>query len=167
MKQLSEEHKKKISESLKKIGGGLWMKGKRHSAETKLKMSNSHKGQSSWNKGIPATPEHKKSVSESLKGVNHWNWQGGKTKESHSRRNQLEYKQWRTAVFERDGFKCKIANVDCVHEVHAHHILRFAEYKELRFDVNNGITLCKNHHPLGREKEKIMAPVYRQLIYGN
>ncbi len=141
--------------------------GKILSEGTKTKMSKSHLGQTSWNKGIPATDGHRKAISESLKGENHWNWQGGKTAENHIRRNQLEYKQWRDAVFERDGHKCRIDNADCIHEINAHHILRFAEHKDLRFDVNNGITLCKVHHPLGREKETIMEPVYKQLIYGN
>jgi hypothetical protein len=95
---------------------------------------------------------------------NHWNWKGGITPENHAIRNSLTYKEWRKTVFERDGFKCKIANADCVHEVHAHHILRFSEYPELRFDVNNGITLCKNHHPLKRSHEQELAPTFFELI---
>lgn len=137
--------------------------GRKVSPETRIKMSKAHIGNKS-NTGRSLSQEHKENMSRAFKGEKHWNWQGGKTTENHSRRNQLEYKQWRKSVFERDGYKCKIANKDCVHEVHAHHILRFAEHVNLRFDVNNGITLCKNHHPLGKDEEKKMEPTYKQLI---
>jgi len=43
------------------------MRGKRHSEETKLKMSNSSKGQKPWNTGKTLSYEHKRKISESLK----------------------------------------------------------------------------------------------------
>ena len=46
---LSEEHKKKISESMKGKKNSL---GKKHSEESKVKMSESHKGKIAWNKGL-------------------------------------------------------------------------------------------------------------------
>ena len=46
---LSEEHKKKISESMKGKRNSL---GKKHSEEAKIKMSESHKGKTAWNKGL-------------------------------------------------------------------------------------------------------------------
>ena len=146
-----------------RICKNLYWKGKSPTTETRQKMSKAHMGNKS-NTGRKLPPEHLFRMSLAFRGEKHWNWKGGKTKENHLRRNQLEYKVWRKSVFERDGYKCKIDNKDCVHEVHAHHILRFAEHKELRFDVNNGITLCKNHHPLGREGEKNMELTYKKLI---
>ena len=58
-KPMSEEQKKKMSES---------QKGKHHSEETKKKMSISRKGRTSPNKGKTMSEETKKKISESLKG---------------------------------------------------------------------------------------------------
>ena len=63
--QLSEEHKKKISESMKGKN-----KGKKLSEETKLRISESLKGQVAWNKGKKTSEEAKRKISEKLKGEN-------------------------------------------------------------------------------------------------
>ena len=61
--QLSEEHKKKISESMKGKN-----KGKKLSEEAKRKISESLKGQVAWNKGKKTSEEAKRKISESCKG---------------------------------------------------------------------------------------------------
>ena len=80
-----------------------------------------------------------------VSGENHWNWQGGKTSKNEAIRKSAEYKKWRTLVFERDNFICQ----ECKKvggEIHADHIKPFSKYKELRFNVNNGRTLCVECH---------------------
>lgn len=69
-------------------------------------------------------------------------------------RRSPAYKHWTKEVKIRDGFKCKINNVDCCGDLESHHILNWQEYPELRFDINNGITLCQFHHPHGKVQEK-------------
>lgn len=60
-----------------------------------------------------------------------------------SRNNSRHYK-WRTEVKKRDGNKCmRCGSID---KLHAHHIIPWMKNKELRYDLNNGITLCASCH---------------------
>ena len=82
---------------------------------------------------------------ESIKtGENSHFWRGGKTKESKRIKTTAEYKKWRAAVFSRDLYKC----VKCgsKENIEAHHIKEQSKYPELRFDINNGMTLCHICH---------------------
>lgn len=54
-------------------------------------------------------------------------------------------KKWRAIVLVRDSFqcqKCKLVPYHCC----AHHVLTFKEYEKHRFNINNGLTLCKSCH---------------------
>ncbi len=55
-----------------------------------------------------------------------------------------EYTEWRKAVFVRDGKKCTESGEKG--SLHAHHIKHYAAFPELRLEVSNGITLCRNCH---------------------
>lgn len=68
-------------------------------------------------------------------------WERDKRQQRHT----TEYKQWRTSVFERDSYKCQRCG-KVGGELNAHHIKPFAKYKELRYEVDNGITLCAECH---------------------
>lgn len=61
-------------------------------------------------------------------------------------------------VFERDNFTCQFCEVRGVY-LTVHHIKSWANFPELRFVVDNGITLCEECHKLtdnykGRNKNK-------------
>lgn len=87
---------------------------------------------------------HLKVLHSKIKGENHWNWQGGITPENEKIRNSSEYKEWRIKVYQKDNYQCQMCgNKD---ELNAHHIYAFKYYPELRFDINNGLTLCKKCH---------------------
>ena len=63
-------------------------------------------------------------------------------------RKTSEYSEWRLSVFYRDRFtcvKCK-AKRDKDTNIVAHHKNSFTEYEELRYDVDNGATLCEGCH---------------------
>ena len=68
-------------------------------------------------------------------------------KKSNADRFTQEYKDWRMAVFKRDNFTCQKCGV-VGRELNAHHIKPYAKYKELRYDLSNGITLCEDCHKL-------------------
>lgn len=70
-------------------------------------------------------------------------WQGGSKKRF--RGNNFIYKNWRRSVFIRDEFTCQKCNQKNIY-IQAHHIMPYAKFPELRFDINNGATLCKNCH---------------------
>lgn len=72
-------------------------------------------------------------------------WNGGIAGENDTLRHRREYKEWRTAVYERDNYTCQC----CGKKggiLNAHHIHQFADYPELRYDINNGITMCEECH---------------------
>lgn len=52
---------------------------------------------------------------------------------------------WASLVKERDKQCMKCGNIN---DLHAHHINSFKDHPELRYDVNNGITLCGHCHRL-------------------
>ena len=60
-------------------------------------------------------------------------------------RKYAEYFKWRTAVYERDNYTCQYCGKKA-HTLNAHHIEGYANNPELRTDVNNGCTLCHEHH---------------------
>lgn len=89
-----------------------------------------------------------------LVGDKNPNWKGGVSSENERIRNSEKYILWRKLVFERDGYKCQICK-KIGGNLNAHHIKSFSEYPELRFDVNNGITLCKDCHNIETSKQMV------------
>lgn len=62
-----------------------------------------------------------------------------------AKRQTLEYRHWRKAVYERDNYTCQRCG-DNGTEINAHHISNYLTNKEGRTDVNNGVTLCRPCH---------------------
>src|SRR3990167_10657307 len=128
-KKLSKETKMKLR---------LINLGKKHSQETKKRMSKSKMGHF-------VSLEIRKKISEAQKGEKGNNWRGGVYPLNRAIRKLPEYKAWRQRVLERDGFSC----VWCGQlrgEIEADHIYPFSYHPELRFDINNGRTLCRKCH---------------------
>lgn len=67
-------------------------------------------------------------------------------KKKPSLRRQLE--NWSKKVRERDGNKCVLCN--STDHIQAHHIFQKKLFKDYRFELNNGISLCNKHHAFGR-----------------
>ncbi len=127
---LSPEHRAKISAALKEriVPESVRQKfvGKTQSPETRLKKSLSQRGPLGSG------------------------WKGGVTPINECIRQSSEFKQWRSAVFEKDNYTCR--KCCAKHEkgsrpkLHPHHIKPFAIFPELRFVVENGLTLCEKCH---------------------
>lgn len=165
-KKLSEEAKKNMS--LARIGKPSKMKGIK---TNRIPKSAFKKGNIPWSNG-------KKMSSETLKKMSISALNRYKNKENHPRykkdRDSLcknekkhldtKYKIWMLNVKKRDNFKCRLSGIKCKGRLEAHHIFNWTEYSELRYVINNGITLCQAHHPKGRAEEKRMIPIFQELL---
>ena len=149
-----EETKRKIS--LANKGNIPWNKGIPASDELKKKYSEAHKGQIAWNKGTkgisgaPKPESFKEYRRKKWSGENNPNWRGGTSEEEKIIKNSSKWRNWRKSVFERDNYTCQMCGIKTGLGyrvfLHPHHIKPFSDYPELRFDVNNGITLCRECH---------------------
>lgn len=74
-------------------------------------------------------------------GPNNKQWIGGSDRRSPY---AVKYRDWRKAVFERDGSKCIVCSA--TEQLEGHHIKSWALHPDLRFVVSNGQTLCKSCH---------------------
>lgn len=137
--------------------------------------------QSIWQKGFPKTEEHKRKLSLSKmgkpapkppgfgkhvsvlmkgkRGAKHPSWRGGVTPIRNSIMKLPQYREWRNAVYSRDGYKCQMCG-KLGGDLNAHHNKRVmeiireynietieqAERCALLWDVSNGIALCKPCH---------------------
>lgn len=160
-RKLTEEHKLKIS--LSQRGRVSGMKGKHHTEEAKKKLSESAKrnglgkvNHTSWNKGLKGI----------MTGEKNGRWIKDRSLIKISDRvvNDPLRKNWTRQVKNRDYWKCQISNDDCSGRVEAHHILTWKDHPELRYEINNGITLCHFHHPRKREEEKRLVPFFQELV---
>jgi len=179
-KKASLETRHKMSESAKKRGFSIQHRqnlskaatGRRLSEETRQKLSRSHRGQNAgeksyrWRGGIPncincskklcnRATKHKLCQSCFVRikrsGENSNLWKGGRPKHPDKFiRRSLEYKLWRTAVFERDNYTCVWCKVRSGNGktviLQADHIKPFAIFPEFRFAIDNGRTLCIGCH---------------------
>lgn len=59
-----------------------------------------------------------------------------------------EYKYWRRKVYERDCFTCQITGKKSIGNMNAHHLDGYHWCEGKRFDISNGVTLCKEIHKL-------------------
>jgi len=73
-------------------------------------------------------------------------WKGGITPKIVKIRNSMEIRLWRQSIFCKENFTCQKCNDNTGGNLNAHHIHNFSDFPELRFAIDNGITLCKTCH---------------------
>lgn len=80
-----------------------------------------------------------------------------------------KYAEFRQNVRKRDCHKCQWPN--CTesksHLLVVHHIRPWAKNPELRYDPDNGITICKKHHALTLHNETQFLALFLQLVERN
>jgi len=113
--------------------GNNWGSLKRITPEFRKKISLAHKSKIRPN------------VSTSKMGSKNPNWRGGISPINKRIRRSSKFFQWRKKVFERDNYTCQKCGKRGG-ELHPDHIKQFAYYPELRFELSNGRTLCKECH---------------------
>lgn len=139
----SKDARLKMSLAKKKNPTKYWL-GKKRDEKTLLAMKATQ-----FKKGVKPKytfpkghlPSHTGKKRPELAGENSPFWKGGITPINEKIRKSLEYKLWRTAVFERDNYIC----VWCKErgkKLNADHIKPFSLFPELRFAIDNGRTLC-------------------------
>lgn len=121
--KLTDEHKKNISKACKwRIPWNKWKKWL----------------QVAWNKWI----KHEK-----VSWEKNFNWKWWITPERNAIRQSLEYKIWERSVIELWDFTCAKCNSKLKrYRLVAHHILNFSSNEDVRFNINNWITFCKDCH---------------------
>lgn len=136
--KISQSHKGKVKtqEHLKNISlGHLGLKQSSETIEKRV----------SKIRGIPRTLEVKEKLSISHKGAKCNFWKGGLSPVNKLIRRSLEFRLWREAVFKRDDYTCQLCDKRGG-ILHPDHIKPFAYYPELRFELSNGRTLCRDCH---------------------
>ena len=129
-----------------------WKKFCSLSCAGKWNYRNSEQVREALNKGIYA-PQRAISISlartgkprPELVGEKNHNWKGGTGTERHRLMGQVEYLNWRRAIFERDDYTCRICGKRGA-ELNAHHVIYYAIDKNRVLDLDNGITVCRDCH---------------------
>ena len=91
-----------------------------------------------------------------MSGENSPLWKGGLRYDRKEEYKGDEYKLWRKSVFERDGYRCLICG-KVGGRLNAHHIRSWKDFPELRFDVDNGMTMCQSCHYLVKKETPLFA----------
>lgn len=81
-------------------------------------------------------------------GINHPNYNRYLTDEERSKTRLLmygkEYMKWCYEVHRNHYFSCKVCRAK--KDIVAHHLYSYSTHVDMRLDVNNGVTLCRQHH---------------------
>ena len=140
-KPLSGEHKRNISKSL--TGDKNPFFGKKHTKETRLKMSKNHADFSGENH-----PQYGRRGSEAV------NWRGGVSFEPYSSEWTKELKE---KVRIRDNYKCQISG-EWGNSVH--HI----DYNKGNCDEKNLITVCRKHNTMMNYSREVWMVHLQEII---
>lgn len=159
--------KKRSPETIEKMRRALWKGGKSRYPDCEKcgkKLSSFKSIRCNNCKGETLSIKFKGKYVPSGKDSPHWILDRNKLKKSENKMNDYAYRCWMIEVKNRDLWKCRLSNSDCKGRLESHHIFNWVDYPELRYVINNGITLCHFHHPRKWEEEKRMIPIFQELL---
>lgn len=134
IKKLTKQWKENLSKNHRKY----------QSKKTKEKISISLIG-NKRTLGYKHTNKTREKMRES--GVKRWDKNGRNPHLRNKHQDDSKYKQWRSGVFERDNWTCQTCGKRGGY-LEAHHIKKWAKFPELRYEMENGVTLCLDCHKL-------------------
>lgn len=88
------------------------------------------------------------------KGIVAWNKGIGTSKTS------WRVKEWCTIIKNRDKWICQHCGCEEKNKLHAHHIVPWNDNVDLRFEISNGITLCRSCH---KKEDRRLHPEINKL----
>lgn len=74
------------------------------------------------------------------------------------------YADFRKAVLKRDKRKCAIPGCGKKTQLQVHHIKKWSRASSLRYEVSNGITLCKQCHDRIKGYEEQYEAFFRVIV---
>lgn len=76
------------------------------------------------------------------------------------------YVAFRKEVLKRDHKKCQMPGCSSKKSLQVHHIRKWSTASALRYEVSNGITLCKWCHSSIKGKETHYEHIFTEIING-
>ena len=144
-KFVSEETKQKMRDNhWSKNGGVSAFKGKKHTEDTKNKLR-LHRQRQCLNYTDEQLKQFHIKASCTVRNISIEDFDGFSSPKNTLIRQSAEGKQWRIDVMAKANFTCDNCNVRGKSLV-AHHLEAFHCNPELRFDINNGVCLCRDCH---------------------
>lgn len=84
-----------------------------------------------------------------------------------NKRDSKEYATWRKAILKRDKHKCQFPGCHKRQRLHVHHIQKWSTSPFLRYEVSNGIVLCKKCHDNITGYEDYYITLFLQIVSQN
>ena len=135
-------------------------KGKKLTAEHRLALSLAHTGK-------PLSEAHRTSLKLRPRryGKDSPRWIADRSRLARvANARGSDHVVWANAVKRRDGHTCVLSDARCCGTLTAHHIEPYRQNQSLRYDVDNGVTLCRYHHPLKRSEEIKVASSLKAIV---
>lgn len=104
-----------------------------------------------------------------ISGSRNYRWKGGVTKINLLERSQMAARNWSKSVKIRDKYTCILCGDKNYKgrgysvRLESHHLLSWKDYPELRYNVNNGITVCYVCHKKILKKIITQDQIYKVL----